>query len=281
MQAFEKIRETALSPKTRHHLQPPMGGEGNDPHHLPHVVSETGLFFKGESEPPGKALLPGAGMTPMKPNGTNCRIIVFAKAPIPGEVKTRLLSSMDGQDAASLYEKLVWHSLNMAVRSNVGPVDLWCAPSVDHPFFIHCAGNFRVELHSQTEGDLGRRMADAFKKTLMKADMAILMGTDCPSLSPEDLKEAVTFLHQGNHAVIGPAEDGGYVVIGLRQYDPSLFEGISWGTGAVLEETRRRLGRLRWNWHELPEKWDVDRPEDVERLRRDGLEIKLRNTLTL
>lgn len=201
--------------------------------------------------------------------------MVFAKAPIAGEVKTRLLSSMDAQETTALYERLIWHSLNTAVRSNVGPVELWCAPSTDHPFFKDCAGRFRIELHPQTEGDLGRRMADAFQKALKKADAALLMGADCPSLSPDDLKEAARYLSQGNQAVIGPAEDGGYVVIGLQQYEPSLFEGISWGTGAVLEETRQRLGRLGWNWHELPEKWDVDRPEDVERLRRDGLKLKL------
>jgi rSAM/selenodomain-associated transferase 1 len=213
-------------------------------------------------------------MTQMESREASCRIIVFAKAPIPGEVKTRLLSSMNAEDVASLHQTLVWHSLDTAVRSNIGPVELWCAPSVDHPFFIECAKNFRVELHSQTEGGLGRRMADAFKKTLEKGDMAILIGTDCPSLSPEDLKEAVAFLSQGSQAVIGPAEDGGYVAIGLQQYDSSLFEGISWGTGAVLAETKQKLARLGWNWHELTEKWDVDRPEDVERLKRDGLGIK-------
>jgi len=203
-------------------------------------------------------------------NGIDCHIIVFAKAPIPGEVKTRLLSSLDARVVTALYEKLVLHSLNTAVESNVGPVALWCAPSVDHPFFIQCQNRFRIGLHPQTEGDLGNRMAHAFKETLKKAERALLMGTDCPSLTSDDLKETAKILCEGAQAVIGPAEDGGYVLLGLRQYEPELFEGISWGTGTVLEETRQRLGGLGWSWSELPGKWDVDWLEDIGRLRREG-----------
>jgi glycosyltransferase A (GT-A) superfamily protein (DUF2064 family) len=105
---------------------------------------------------------------------------------------------------------------------------------------------------------------------LEKADSALLVGTDCPSLTCADLKDAKRVLHQGLHAVISPTEDGGYVLLGLRQYEPKLFEGVSWGTESVLEETRKRLCRLGWHWHELSERWDVDRPEDVERLISEG-----------
>lgn len=75
---------------------------------------------------------------------------------------------------------------------------------------------------------------------------------------------------QGYQAVLSPAEDGGYVLIGLTQFHPMLFEGISWGTASVLPETRDRLRKLKWRWKELPERWDIDRPEDVERLKREG-----------
>jgi rSAM/selenodomain-associated transferase 1 len=207
----------------------------------------------------------------MTSNLTDCRIIVFAKAPIPGEVKTRLLSSMDPLAVTTLHEKLVLHSLDTAVESNVGPIELWCSPSKEHPFFLRCAEKFQIELHQQTEGDLGRRMAHAFSETFKRAPMALLMGSDCPSLTPDDLKKAKRILMQGVSAVIIPAEDGGYVLIGLRQYEPTLFEGIFWGTESVLKETRERLRQLRWDWQELPPRWDVDRPEDVERLRREGL----------
>jgi rSAM/selenodomain-associated transferase 1 len=201
---------------------------------------------------------------------TECRLIVFAKAPIPGKVKTRLLPFLDGKTTSIIHEQLVLHCLNTATEAAVGKVDLWCSPMTQHPFFKRCAKKFKVELYQQTEGDLGKRMSCAFYETLKKSDGALLIGTDCPALTCDDLKEAKKILHQGAQAVIGPSEDGGYVLIGLRQYESRLFEGISWGTGAVMEETRKKLRRLKWLWHELPQRWDVDRLEDVERLRREG-----------
>lgn len=204
-------------------------------------------------------------------NDTHCPVIVFARAPVPGKVKTRLLSSMGALKVTTLHEKLVWTALNTAVKSKVGPVKLWCTPSVNHPFFVKCSNKFQVERLQQTEGDLGRRMANAFMETLTKAPMALLIGTDCPSLTCEDLREAKKILEQGVPAVLSPAEDGGYVLIGLSRYDSVLFEGISWGKESVLEETRERLRQLGWGWQELPTRWDVDRPEDVDRLRREGL----------
>ena len=204
----------------------------------------------------------------MKKN--DCRVIVFAKAPIPGMVKTRLLSCMDAQTATILHEQLVLHSLDTAIQAKVGLVDLWCTPTVGHPFFNRCARKFQVQLQLQPEGDLGKKMSYAFNQTLKRAPMALLIGTDCPSLSDADLKEAKTALEQGTPTVISPAEDGGYVLIGLRQNEPNLFKGIDWGTVSVMDQTRERLRELRWNWLELPVRWDVDWPEDAERLKREG-----------
>jgi hypothetical protein len=113
-------------------------------------------------------------------------------------------------------------------------------------------------------------MVYALRKTLKKTSHALLIGTDCPSLTRDDLREAAEGLRRGIDAVIGPAEDGGYVLIGLRRCAPELFTGISWGTGSVLHQTRLRLRDLGWKWNELSERWDVDRPEDVERLKREG-----------
>lgn len=209
-------------------------------------------------------------MTQMISNGTNCRILIFAKAPIPGEVKTRLLSSMDASAATAVHKKLVLHSLKTAMEAKVGPVELWCWPSIQHPFFLQCAETFPIELYQQAGEDLGKRMSLALKEALKRASLALLIGTDCPSLNTEDLRGAKNLLEHGRSAVITPAEDGGYVLIGLRQYEPVLFEGISWGTESVLKETRERLRQLRWDWQELPTKWDVDRPEDVERVKIEG-----------
>lgn len=199
-----------------------------------------------------------------------CCTLVFAKAPIGGKVKTRLLSSIPQEKVLSLYKNLVLHSLRIAIESYIGPVELWCTPSIDHPFFKQCAEIFQIPLFCQSDGDLGKRMAHAINNSLQKASLSLLIGTDSPSLTPEDLKEAKESLIQGYQAVLSPAEDGGYVLIGLSQFHPSLFEGISWGSSSVLRETRKRLQRLRWQWKELSERWDVDRPEDLERLREEG-----------
>jgi rSAM/selenodomain-associated transferase 1 len=201
---------------------------------------------------------------------SDCHIILFAKAPIPGRVKTRLIPSMGAKAAAALSEQLIYHCLVTAVESGVGSVDLWCTPSTKHPFLIHCAEKFQVELHLQMNGNIGKRMAHAFHETLKIANYALLMGSDCPCLTRADLKKAVTALKEGMDAVISPAEDGGYVLIGLHHYTSKLFSGVSWGTKWVLEQTRTRLRYLGWQWQELPERWDVDRPEDVQRLMLEG-----------
>ncbi|MBM4308432.1 MAG: glycosyltransferase [Deltaproteobacteria bacterium] len=196
----------------------------------------------------------------------DCRLMVFAKAPIPGRVKTRLIPVMGEEPASELYEKMVSHCLAEGIKAGVGPVDLWCAPSSDHPFFIHCEEKFQVKLHDQPEGDLGQRMGYAFSETLKISTYALLMGGDCPSLTPADIRAAKAELEKDHDAVIIPAEDGGYVLLGLRRYAEELFSGISWGTESVFKQTRMRLRGLGWQWHELPERWDVDRPEDLRRI---------------
>lgn len=197
-------------------------------------------------------------------------ILVFAKAPIAGGVKTRLLLSMTPERVVSFYKNLVLHTLKTAVESGIGSVELWCAPSTNHPFFHQCAKIFQIPLFCQPKGNLGKRMAHAIDESLQRASFTILIGTDCPSLTPNDLKEAKESLIQGYQVVLSPAEDGGYVLIGLSQFHPILFEGISWGSSSVLNETRERLQRLGWRWKELSERWDIDRPEEVERLRKEG-----------
>jgi len=203
----------------------------------------------------------------MKP--FDCRLIVFAKAPIPGQVKTRLIPFIGEEAATALHQKLVSHCLSVALKASL-PIELWCSPSSRHPFFIHFRKDFRLDLHKQPPGDLGRRMAFAFRKALQRASSALLIGTDSPSLTSDDIKKAAETLAQGIDAVITPAEDGGYVLIGLRRLAPDLFSGISWGTNTVMDETRLRLRRLKWRWHEMPQRWDVDRPEDLERMRMEG-----------
>ena len=95
----------------------------------------------------------------------------------------------------------------------------------------------------------------------------LIIGTDCPALATDHLREAAQALRDGHDAVVIPAEDGGYVLIGLRRPAPALFSDMIWSTSEVMEETRRRIAALGLAWQELPPLWDVDRPQDLPRLR--------------
>jgi len=195
-----------------------------------------------------------------------CPVMVFARAPTPGEAKTRLIPALGEAGAAALHRRLVMHCLRAARDSRLGPVELWCAPDAGDPFFRGCERHCGVSLHPQGEGDLGARMQRAFESALALSPRAILVGSDIPALSPRYLRDADQALGRGDDAAIGPAEDGGYVLIGLSRCDPELFRDIPWGGPEVLAETRRRLAALSWRSSELPVLWDVDRPEDLERL---------------
>lgn len=192
------------------------------------------------------------------------RILVFAKAPVPGEVKTRMIPALDGEAAADLHARLTRHALAAATSARLAPVDLWCAPHTGHPFFAQLAREFPIGLHRQQGEDLGRRMGHALQTALQSAPYALVMGTDCPTLGAGALRQALAMLCAGSDGVIGPAADGGYVLLGLRRYHPLVFDGIDWGTGRVLEATRTRLRQLGWQWRELAQHNDIDRAEDLE-----------------
>ena len=208
------------------------------------------------------------GATPTKPEAV---LIVFARAPEPGRVKTRLAPLLGDGGAARLHARLVEKTLRTAHASGIGAVELYCSPATNHAFFASMRKRYAVRLRSQGRGDIGDRMHRAFRRALRDHKHVVLVGSDCPGLTPADLRAAVRALRAGADAVIAPAEDGGYPLIGLRRVSRRLFDGIPWSGPEVLARTRRRLKALRWRWRELRTLWDVDRPEDVLRLRRSGL----------
>ncbi len=190
---------------------------------------------------------------------TKCILQVFAKAPIPGQVKTRLIPMLGDQKAADLHRQLVTFCLQKF--SHLFSTQLWCAPDEYHPFFQTCQAQFRVTLHRQQGADLGERMAFA----LASSAPAVLIGTDCPTLDAQTIREAFTALQQNYSVVLAPAEDGGYVLIGMQQVIPELLTNMPWGTSQVLKRTRTCLQDLNLCWQELPTQWDIDRPEDIKR----------------
>ena len=197
--------------------------------------------------------------------------MIFAKAPVPGQVKTRLAGRLGARGAAELYKRLVRRTLTIARAARLCPVELWCAPDARHGFFADCRRNYGVRLRRQRDGDLGRRMNHALNRALAGKAYAVLIGGDCASLGAAELREALGQLAAGRESVLGPAADGGYLLVGLRRPCPALFRGIAWSTPTVLAATRRRLDRAGLAWVELPAGWDVDTPADLHRLRRSGL----------
>jgi rSAM/selenodomain-associated transferase 1 len=192
----------------------------------------------------------------------SCAVIVFAKAPVPGTVKTRLAAGIGIEAAARLAERMLVEAVARALEASVGPVALCCAPDARHPAFAQLAARAPVALCEQGDGDLGERMHRAFRRFLGLHDRAIVIGTDAPGLDAAYLRDAAARLTD-HAAVIGPALDGGYTLIGLRRSAPELFTGIAWSTPEVLDQTRMALRRLGIAHAELAPLADVDEPEDL------------------
>ena len=195
-------------------------------------------------------------------------VAILAKAPVPGLAKTRLAPTLGADGAAALQARLIERTVATARAANIGPITLWAAPDRDHPAFQTLAALFDVKLARQPDGDLGARMLAALEAA---RGPALVIGTDCPALQPAHLNAAAEALAAQVDAVVIPVEDGGYALIGMREPQPALFNDMPWSTSGVMAETRRRLTRLSLSWREPARLWDVDLPDDVERLKREGL----------
>jgi uncharacterized protein len=191
-------------------------------------------------------------------------IAVLSKA--PGSAKTRLQPVLGAEGAAALQTRLIARTLETALAAGTGPVTLWATPDETHPAFRTIVLRPGLALARQPEGDLGRRMEVA----LASACPALVIGTDCPALTPDHLRHAAEALRSGVEAVLIPVDDGGYALIGARNPHPQLFADMAWGTPTIMADTRRRMTDLGLSWRELEQLWDVDVPADLERLRREG-----------
>jgi rSAM/selenodomain-associated transferase 1 len=191
---------------------------------------------------------------------------VFARAPVSGQAKTRLIPALGAQGAAELHARLVRHTLENALSADIGPVTLWCAPDIHHPFFELYAHEFGITLRAQQGDDLGQRMAHALAFGMRDSKCALLIGTDCPTLDPVVLRSAADALKKDAAVVFVPAEDGGYALIGVRERVPAIFDGIAWGSDTVMAHTRNLLQSQSLDWHELPPLADIDTPNDLPRL---------------
>jgi len=195
-------------------------------------------------------------------------VAVLAKAPVPGFAKTRLIGALGEEGAAALQARLTECAVETAVQAGVGAVTLWATLDEKHVSFQALAARHGIALARQGDGDLGARMLAAMAAA---NGPALVIGTDCPALTPDHLRDAAAALREGLDAVVIPVEDGGYVLIGLSRAEPALFSDMSWSTSTVMAQTRRRLRRQGLSWREPALLWDLDRPEDLARLSEIGL----------
>ncbi len=196
------------------------------------------------------------------------RLVIFAKAPLAGRVKTRLIPALGREGAARLAHQLLLWTLQTAEQVPLVSKELCASPAPGHEAWQIYREQFPIGWSDQGEGDLGERLARAAQRVLNQGSSVLLVGTDCPLLTAEMIYDcAETLLH--SDSVMIPARDGGYVLLGLRAFDPRIFEGIAWSTESVAAETRRRIRDLAWTLSEYPPLPDIDEEDDLRFLPKE------------
>ena len=203
-------------------------------------------------------------------------IAVFARAPVPGLAKTRLIPRLGADGAARLQAVLAEQALTRACAVPDAQITLWIAGDIDSAlaaaFVTDNVRRFGIAVRQQTGADLGARMQVAASAAKAAGRHLIIIGTDCPAQTPADLIEAHALLEHSD-VVLQPALDGGYVLIGLRpsihSYD-AIFGDIEWGTEEVLSATRARLHTAKLSFRELRALPDLDRGEDLDHALAEG-----------
>lgn len=197
-------------------------------------------------------------------------VALYAKAPLLGKVKTRMQGLLGLEGALSLHKALIRYVFANLTESRLCPVQLWVAQAHPDPnklhddYFLSLCN--KENIFNQSGADLGAKMAFTARQLLEGSDYVVLVGSDCASVDAAYLEQALQALESGEQIVFGPAEDGGYVLLGLRVVPDCLFAQVPWGEGEVMAITRQNLTAAGLSWLELEPRWDVDRPQDLPRL---------------
>jgi uncharacterized protein len=214
--------------------------------------------------------------SPLRPLDDRPRfaIGIMARAPVPGETKTRLIPMLGAEGAASLQRALTLQALYTATIAAPQAVTLFTAGDAQHPFWSESTDRHAVSIVEQHGEHLGARMLHALQTLLQTHEAAALIGTDCPALRPQHLTELCDRLRHARMTFI-PAEDGGYVAVAGRELSAAAFGALDWGTSAVMQQTRAALTGIGWrhgrDWTELAPLWDIDLPDDLQRAIDNGL----------
>lgn len=190
------------------------------------------------------------------------RIVLLAKAPLPGLAKTRLIPALGQDGAAELAAQLLRHTAAECLAAALGPVELCVSPAAPHPVWRGLALPPQLHWSPQGEGDLGARLARASWRVTTGGEAVLFIGSDCPDLSAARLRAAAAALARHDACLI-PASDGGYVLLGLRRHLPSLFVDMPWSTSAVAALTRERIHAAGRSLKQFPALHDIDEPRDL------------------
>ena len=198
----------------------------------------------------------------MRPDRGLPLLIQFAKSPVPGEVKSRMIPHLSPEEAMALHCELVCRTARTLVNARLGDVQIAVAGDASHALFETCRSLGVSDITRQSGEGLGERMYRALQAGLEHHDAVVLVGSDCPGLDRAYLAGAINSLTRAE-IVLGPAEDGGYVLIGARNITPEVFRDIEWGTSSVYRQTVSRLIGAGFDWQALPIIRDIDRPGDL------------------
>lgn len=196
---------------------------------------------------------------------------IFSREPVPGKTKTRLIPLLGDQGAADLHMKLLTHIFSAANQSNFSSIELWGTSDPAKSLLRKFATCNRYKLYKQVGNNLGERMLYAASQALNQYEFVVIIGSDCPLITCQHLDQAYRILEQGSDAVLGPTDDGGYYLLGMRNLNELIFRNIPWGQSNVADITRVSMHDLGWEWMELDCLWDIDTPEDIKKLGSAGI----------
>ncbi len=187
-------------------------------------------------------------------------IQIFAKAAIAGAVKTRLARQVGNAAALVIHQRLCRHVMTQCLAAGADEVELWAALDPQDPFLR----SFGLPVHEQQGRELGTRLDFAMRHGLTRHARVVIVGADVYSLTPDYLQQGLQAL-QTSEVVIGPAQDGGYVLVGAQRSLPVIFHNIPWGTADVMGATLDQLLSNMISFELLPERWDIDTLDDIRR----------------
>lgn len=194
-------------------------------------------------------------------SGAATRIVIFAKAPVAGKAKTRLIPALGEEGAARLARTMLAETVSRSLEAALAVPELCATPD---PRSAEWTGLLPagVRTYDQGSGDLGQRLARAARRVIASGERVLLIGADCPDLTADHMRAAARRLDD-HDAVIHPAEDGGYVLLGLSRFDATLFSGIAWSTDTVAADTKLRAETLGWSLFVGETLRDIDEPGDL------------------